>query len=63
MAEPAAALEKVLRKAGLGAAAIAPIYFNVTGAPEADPDKGLTLMVFTGKRAFGRQAVSDRETG
>jgi len=44
MAEPAAALEKVLRKAGLGAAAIAPIYFNVTGAPEADPDKGLTLM-------------------
>ncbi|WP_300161894.1 ACP S-malonyltransferase [Solidesulfovibrio sp.] len=41
MAEPAAELEKALRKAGLRAPSVAPVYFNVTGAAEADADKGL----------------------
>ena len=44
MAEPAAELEKVLRKAGLAAVGLAPVYFNVTGEPEANPDKALDLM-------------------
>lgn len=45
MAEPAAELEKVLRKTGLAAPAVAPVYFNVTGEAQTDPDKGLELMV------------------
>jgi [acyl-carrier-protein] S-malonyltransferase len=44
MAEPAKELEKALRKAGLRAPAAAPVFFNVTGAAEADPDKALELM-------------------
>jgi [acyl-carrier-protein] S-malonyltransferase len=45
MAGPAAELEKVLRRAGLAAAAAAPVYCNVTGEAEADPAKGLGLMI------------------
>ncbi len=41
MAKPAAELEKVLRRIGLRAPAVAPVYCNVTGAPEPDPDKAL----------------------
>lgn len=44
MAEPAAELEKALRKAGLGAPSVAPVYCNVTGEPEADPAKALSLL-------------------
>jgi [acyl-carrier-protein] S-malonyltransferase len=44
MAEPAAELEKVLRKTGFGAASVAPVYCNVTGEPEADPERALSLM-------------------
>lgn len=44
MAEPAAELEKALRKTGLRAPAEAPVYFNVTGDAEGDPAKALDLM-------------------
>lgn len=45
MAEPAAELAKVLRKAGLRAPAGAPVYCNVTGAAEPDSDKALDAMI------------------
>lgn len=45
MAEPAAELEKVLRKAGLKAPSVAPVYCNVTGAAEPDPAKALESMI------------------
>ncbi|MEA4857361.1 MAG: ACP S-malonyltransferase [Solidesulfovibrio sp.] len=44
MAEPAAELEKALKKAGLRAPSQAPVFFNVTGAPETDADTALALM-------------------
>ncbi len=44
MAEPAAELEKALRKAGLRAPSVAPVFFNVTGAAEPAADKALDLM-------------------
>ncbi|EFL50506.1 Acyl transferase [Solidesulfovibrio fructosivorans JJ]] len=44
MAEPAKELEKALRKAGLRAQTTAPVFFNVTGAAESDPDKALDLI-------------------
>ena len=44
MAEPAAELEKALRKAGLRSPSVAPVYHNVTGAPEPDAAKALDLM-------------------
>lgn len=44
MAEPAAELEKALKKTGLRAPTVAPVYFNVTGAAETDADKALGLM-------------------
>ena len=45
MAEPAAELAKVLRKAGLHEPAGAPVYCNVTGEPEADTDAALDHMI------------------
>ena len=45
MAEPAAELEKVLRKTGLRTPVAGPVYFNVTGGPESDPAKALPLMI------------------
>uniref|UniRef100_I2Q1P7 Malonyl CoA-acyl carrier protein transacylase n=1 Tax=Desulfovibrio sp. U5L TaxID=596152 RepID=I2Q1P7_9BACT len=44
MAEPAAELEKALRKAGLRAPSRGPVFFNVTGAAEPGADKALALM-------------------
>ena len=44
MAEPAAELEKVLRRSGLRAPVVAPVFHNVTGAPEPDGAKALELM-------------------
>jgi len=44
MAEPAAELEKALRRSGLRAPSVAPVYHNVTGAPEPDAAKALDLM-------------------
>ncbi len=44
MAAPAAELEKVLRRLGLHAPSVAPVYCNVTGEPEPDPAKALDLM-------------------
>ncbi|MFP5259398.1 MAG: ACP S-malonyltransferase [Acidobacteriota bacterium] len=44
MAEPAAELEKVLRRSGLRAPFVAPVFHNVTGAPEPDAAKALKLM-------------------
>ena len=44
MAEPAAELEKALRRAGLRAPSVAPVYHNVTGLPEPDAAKALDLM-------------------
>ena len=44
MAEPAAELEKALRRAGLRAPSVAPVFHNVTGRPEPDAAKGLDLM-------------------
>jgi [acyl-carrier-protein] S-malonyltransferase len=45
MVAPAAELEKALRRAGLRAASVAPVYLNVTGEAEADPDKALGCMI------------------
>ncbi|MFU2209960.1 ACP S-malonyltransferase [Solidesulfovibrio sp. C21] len=44
MAAPAKELEKALRKAGLRAHTTAPVFCNVTGAAETDPDKTLELL-------------------
>ena len=44
MAEPAAELEKALRRAGLRAPSVAPVFHNVTGRPEPDAAKALDLM-------------------
>lgn len=44
MAEPARELEKALRKAGLRAPTVAPVYCNVTGAAASDPDAALELV-------------------
>lgn len=44
MAEPAAELEKALRKAGLRAPSHGPVFFNVTGAAEPGADAALDLM-------------------